>query len=75
MNYKIYTFKPVKMVAFYSVDLKCIHIFRQFVLIVLFLALVIFTLNERFSFQDKTNITFDLKYLISYNLEQENSVI
>ena len=54
------------MLAFYSVDLNCIHIFRQFVLTVLFLDLVIFTLNERFSFQDKTNITFDLKYLISY---------
>ena len=66
MNYKIYTFKPVKMVAFYSVDLNCIHIFRLFILTVLFFDLVIFTLNERFSCQDKTNITFDLKYLISY---------
>ena len=52
------------------------HIFRQFVLTVLFHDLVIFTLNERFSFQDKTNITFDLKYLISYvRFEQENNVI
>ena len=54
------------MLAFYSVGLNCIHIFRQFVLTVLFLDSVIFTLNERFSFQDITNITFDLKYLISY---------
>ena len=65
MNYKIYISRA-KTLTFCSVDLNCIHIFRQFIVTVLFFDLVIFTLNERFSFQDKTNITFDLKYLISY---------
>lgn len=53
---KMYTFDIKRACIIYTVDLNCIHIFRQFILTFLFLELVIFVLNERFSFHDETII-------------------